>query len=37
MDAAGRIAPQMVDTYEVSPDKKIWTFTLRDGLEFHDV
>jgi len=28
--------PQMVDKYEVSPDKLVWTFTLRDGLEWHD-
>ena len=26
----------MVDKYEVSPDKTVWTFTLRDGLEWHD-
>jgi len=31
-----RIRPQMVDTYETSPDKLTWTFTLRDGLEWHD-
>jgi peptide/nickel transport system substrate-binding protein len=30
------IKPQMVDKYEVSADKTIWTFTLRDGLEWHD-
>jgi peptide/nickel transport system substrate-binding protein len=36
MDAMGRIAPQMVDQYDVSADQKAWTFTLRDGLEFHD-
>jgi peptide/nickel transport system substrate-binding protein len=36
MDAKGQVAPQMVDTYDVSKDKKTWTFTLRDGLEFHD-
>ena len=28
--------PQMVDKWEVSPDKLTWTFTLRDGLEWHD-
>ena len=31
-----RVQPQMVDKYEVSPDKLTWTFTLRDGLEWHD-
>ena len=30
------IKPQMVDKYEVSGDKLVWTFTLRDGLEWHD-
>jgi peptide/nickel transport system substrate-binding protein len=28
--------PQMVGDYEVSDDGKIYTFTLRDGLKFHD-
>jgi len=28
--------PQMVDKWTVSPDKLTWTFTLRDGLEWHD-
>lgn len=28
--------PQMVDTYTVSRDKLTYTFTLRDGLEWHD-
>jgi peptide/nickel transport system substrate-binding protein len=36
MTAEGRIQPQMVDRYDTSPDGKTWTFTLRDGLEFHD-
>src|SRR5437899_5027894 len=35
-DAAGNIQPQMVDKYETSPDKLTWTFSLRDGLEWHD-
>ncbi len=26
----------MVDKYDVSADKTVWTFTLRDGLEWHD-
>ena len=28
--------PQMVDTWTASDDKLTWTFTLRDGLKFHD-
>ena len=28
--------PQMVDTWTVSPDRKTYTFKLRDGLKFHD-
>src|SRR5262245_66678439 len=35
-DAELRIQPQMVDKYEVSPDKLSWKFTLRDGVEWHD-
>ncbi len=32
----GEIKPQMVDKWTTSKDGKQWTFTLRDGLEFHD-
>lgn len=28
--------PQMVDSWEVSPDQLSWSMTLRDGLKFHD-
>jgi peptide/nickel transport system substrate-binding protein len=35
-DAKGKVQPQMVDRWELSKDRKTWTFTLRDGLEFHD-
>jgi peptide/nickel transport system substrate-binding protein len=35
-DAKGEVQPQMVDKYTVSDDKLKWTFTLRDGLLFHD-
>lgn len=30
------VKPQMVDTFELSADKKLYTFKLRDGLKFHD-
>jgi peptide/nickel transport system substrate-binding protein len=36
MDAQGKIKPQMVSTWSASKDNKVWTFKLRDGLEFHD-
>jgi peptide/nickel transport system substrate-binding protein len=36
MDAKGEIQPEMVDKYSVSDDKLTWTFTLRNGLLFHD-
>ena len=32
----GEIKPQMVQDWSESPDKLTWTFTLRDGLKFHD-
>ena len=35
-DADQKPQPQMVGKYEVSPDKLTYTFTLRDGLKFHD-
>jgi peptide/nickel transport system substrate-binding protein len=35
-DAEGKIKPQMVDKYEVSADQLTHTFTLRDGLAWHD-
>lgn len=34
--ADGLVKPQMVDKWSVSKDQLLWTFTLRDGLEFHD-
>src|SRR5437660_4924629 len=36
LDGNLEVKPQMVDKWEVSHDKLTWTFTLRDGLEFHD-
>jgi len=35
-DADMRPHPQMVDTFTVSDDKLVYTFTLRPGLKFHD-
>jgi peptide/nickel transport system substrate-binding protein len=36
LDDKLEVKPQMVDKWDVSPDKLTWTFTLRDGLEWHD-
>lgn len=36
MDAAGKPQPQMVESWKVSPDQLVYTFTLRRGLRFHD-
>jgi peptide/nickel transport system substrate-binding protein len=30
------VKPQMVDTYTVSPDGKVYSFTLRKGQKWHD-
>src|ERR1041385_1027060 len=35
-DENNAVKPQMVDKSEVSPDKTVGTFPLRDGLEWHD-
>src|SRR3981081_549806 len=36
MNERGEIKPQMVESYDSSPDKLTWTFVLRDGLKWHD-
>ena len=36
LDEKLQVQPQMVDKWSVSDDKLTWTFTLRDGLEWHD-
>ncbi|HEY4891339.1 MAG TPA: ABC transporter substrate-binding protein, partial [Reyranella sp.] len=36
LDDKLEVKPQMVDKWQVSPDKLTWTFTLRDGLKWHD-
>ena len=35
-DAQGAVQPQMIDTYQLSEDKTVYTMTLRDGLLWHD-
>src|SRR5215216_6425702 len=36
MDEKGEIKPQMLEKYDESPDRKTYTFTLREGLLWHD-
>jgi peptide/nickel transport system substrate-binding protein len=36
MDARLEIKPQMLESWKVSDDKLTYTFTLREGLTFHD-
>src|SRR5579883_2715217 len=36
MDENFEPKPQMVDSCTASDDKKVWTFTLRDGLKWSD-
>lgn len=35
-DLAGKVQPEMVESYSVDAAATTWTFTLRDGLRFHD-
>src|SRR3954470_18160633 len=35
-DEKNKIQPQMVENWSESPDHRLWTFTLRPGLAFHD-
>src|SRR5271167_816755 len=34
-DSKIRPKPQMVESYQISPDRLVYTFTLRSGLKFH--
>jgi peptide/nickel transport system substrate-binding protein len=36
MDRSGKILPWLAESWEVSPDKRVYTFKLRRGVEFHD-
>ncbi|HVM81886.1 MAG TPA: ABC transporter substrate-binding protein [Stellaceae bacterium] len=36
LDENFKVQPQMVDTWKISDDKLTYTFTLRDGLKWHD-
>ena len=36
VDSKGQVKPQMVDTFQLSADRKKYTFTLRAGMKWHD-
>ena len=36
LDAAGNLVPALATEWSSSPDAKVWTFKLRDGVEFHN-
>ncbi len=36
IDRDGRIKPQLAESWEISPDGRTYTFTLRHGVIFHD-
>ena len=36
LDSDGKPQPQMVDSWQVSDNRKAWMFRLRSGLKFHD-
>src|ERR1700759_5678863 len=36
LDASLAPQPQMVEGHELSADQRVWRFTLREGLRFHD-
>lgn len=35
-DEKGEIIPHIAEKWEVTPDGKTWTFTIRKGIKFHD-
>jgi peptide/nickel transport system substrate-binding protein len=35
-DETGKVKPQMVESFQISPDNRMYSFKLRKGLEFHD-
>jgi len=36
LDKDGNLVPAVAESYEISPDGMVYTFTLRDGVKFHN-
>ena len=36
IDANGSLIPELAESWEATPDAKVWTFTMRKGVEFHN-
>lgn len=36
LDAEGKISPMLAEKWVISEDKKTYTFTLKEGVKFHD-
>ncbi|MBB97832.1 MAG: peptide ABC transporter substrate-binding protein [Rhodobacteraceae bacterium] len=32
----GQLRPELAESWDISPDAKVWTFRIRSGVEFHD-
>ncbi len=33
---AGELIPELAESYEATPDARVWTFKIRSGVEFHN-
>lgn len=36
VDHTGNVVPELAESWETSPDARVWTFRLRKGIEFHN-
>ncbi|MFT5113247.1 MAG: peptide/nickel transport system substrate-binding protein [Parasphingorhabdus sp.] len=36
VDNHGQLAPELAESVDSSPDAKVWTFNMRQGVEFHN-